>query len=60
MGPTITVHYNGNVEASMQGYCKGSVGSFITVYNISYVDASMQEYIKISVGPSYRSIIIVN
>jgi hypothetical protein len=32
MGPSITVHYNGQVEASMQGYSKGSLGPSITVY----------------------------
>jgi hypothetical protein len=30
VGPSITVHYNGKVEASIQGYIKGSVGPFIT------------------------------
>jgi hypothetical protein len=35
VGPSITVHYNGKVEASMQCYSKGSVGPSITVhYNI--------------------------
>jgi hypothetical protein len=26
-GPSITVHYNGYVEASMKGYSKGGEGS---------------------------------
>jgi hypothetical protein len=28
--PSITVHFNGYVEASMQGHSKGSVGPFLT------------------------------
>jgi hypothetical protein len=32
LGPSITVHYNGLVEASLQGYNKGSEGPFITVH----------------------------
>jgi hypothetical protein len=35
----------------MQGYSKGSVGSFITVYDNGYIEASMQGYIKCSLGP---------
>jgi hypothetical protein len=30
LGPLITVHYNEYVEASMQGYIKGSEGDFMT------------------------------
>jgi hypothetical protein len=30
--PFVTVHYNGQVEASMEGYSKGSVGPLITVH----------------------------
>jgi hypothetical protein len=34
MGPSMTVQYNGYVEASMQGYIEGSVGYSIMVqYN---------------------------
>jgi hypothetical protein len=34
VGPIIPVHYNGLVEASMQGISKSSVGPFIPVlYN---------------------------
>jgi hypothetical protein len=34
VGPFRTVRYNGNLEASMQGYSKGSLGPSITVrYN---------------------------
>jgi hypothetical protein len=32
--PSITVHYNGKFEASMQDYSKGSVGPSIAVYYI--------------------------
>jgi hypothetical protein len=32
VGPSITVHYNGKLEASMQGYIKDSVGLSITVH----------------------------
>jgi hypothetical protein len=32
VGPTVTVHYNGKVEAFMQGYSKGSVGFSITIH----------------------------
>jgi hypothetical protein len=32
VGSFITVHYNGQVEASMQGYSNGSVGPFITAH----------------------------
>jgi hypothetical protein len=32
VGPSISVHYNGYVEAYMQGYIKGSVGPSITVH----------------------------
>jgi hypothetical protein len=28
----MTVHYNGYLEASMQGYNKGSVGPFMTIH----------------------------
>jgi hypothetical protein len=34
VGSSITVHYNGKVEASMQEYCKGSLGPSVTVYYI--------------------------
>jgi hypothetical protein len=30
--PSITVQYNGSVEASKLGYSKGSLGPFITVH----------------------------
>jgi hypothetical protein len=30
--PSITVHYNGKIYASMQGYIKGSVVPFITIH----------------------------
>jgi hypothetical protein len=34
MGPFITVHYNDQLEDSMQMYSKGTMGPFITVqYN---------------------------
>jgi hypothetical protein len=32
VGLFVTVHYNGQVEASMQGYRKGSVVHFMTVH----------------------------
>jgi hypothetical protein len=32
VGNFIPVHYNGLIEASMQGYIKCSVGSFILVH----------------------------
>jgi hypothetical protein len=32
LGPSITVHYNGYLEAFMQGYSKGIFGPFITVH----------------------------
>jgi hypothetical protein len=32
VGPSISVHYNGYLEASMQGYNKGSVGRSIPVH----------------------------
>jgi hypothetical protein len=42
----------------MQGYNKGSVGTFITVHFNGKVEASMQGYNKAVWGPSYRSIIM--
>jgi hypothetical protein len=33
LGHSIKVHYNGPVEASMQGYSNGSVGPIIVVRN---------------------------
>jgi hypothetical protein len=42
VGPSITVHYNGKVEASMVGYIKVSVALSITVHYISLVEASIQ------------------
>jgi hypothetical protein len=50
-GASITVYYNGSVEASMQGYSKCSLGACITVYYNGSVEASMQGYIKCSLGP---------
>jgi hypothetical protein len=32
VGPSLKVHYNGDVEASMQGYDKGSDDSCISVH----------------------------
>jgi hypothetical protein len=32
VGPSITVHYNGDVQASMKNYNYGSVGPSITVH----------------------------
>jgi hypothetical protein len=32
-GACITVHYNGYIEASKQGYSKESLGHFISVQN---------------------------
>jgi hypothetical protein len=32
LGPSITMHYNGYVDAYMQGYSKGRVGKSIMVY----------------------------
>jgi hypothetical protein len=32
MGPLMTVHCDGHVEASKQGYSKGNVGPFMTVH----------------------------
>jgi hypothetical protein len=45
LGPSITVHYNGYVEAYMRGYSKGSLGPSITVHYNGYVEASMEGYI---------------
>jgi hypothetical protein len=44
--------YNSSVEASMQGYIKGSLGPFITVQYKGSVEASKQGYSKGTLGPS--------
>jgi hypothetical protein len=44
-------HYNREVEASMKGYNKGTVGHFIPVNYNGYIDASMKGYSKGSLGP---------
>jgi hypothetical protein len=46
LGPSITVHYNIHLDASMLHYSKGSEWPSITVHYISYADASMLGYIS--------------
>jgi hypothetical protein len=38
----MSVHYNGYVEASSQGYIMGTKGHLMTVHYNGYVEASMQ------------------
>jgi hypothetical protein len=53
VGQFVSVHYNGNVETSMQGYGKSGVVLFITFHYNGQVEASVEAYSKGSVGP-YR------
>jgi hypothetical protein len=58
LGPLITVHYIGYVEASRQGYTAGNLVTLITVQYIGYVEASRQGYTTWSLGPLLRSIFL--
>jgi hypothetical protein len=49
-GPSITVHYNGYVEAYMLGYYTGSVVPYITVHFNGKLEASLQGDIVRTVG----------
>jgi hypothetical protein len=48
--PFIAVQYSGSVQASKQGYSKGSLGPFITGQYNDSVEASKQGYSKESMG----------
>jgi hypothetical protein len=54
----MSVHNNGQLEASMQFCSKGVRRALHYGKFNGYVDASMQVYIKSSVGPLFRSIIM--
>jgi hypothetical protein len=58
VGPLLRVHYKGIVEASMQGYMKGSVGPLIPVDYNDLVEASMQAVVRAVRASSFRSIIM--
>jgi hypothetical protein len=41
-GHSITIHYNGNLDASKQAYSKGSLGPSLTVHFNGYLEAYKQ------------------
>jgi hypothetical protein len=49
--PSITVRYNGLVEASKPGYNKGYLGPYLTDHYNGKVEAYMQGYSKDSLCP---------